>query len=172
MMERSMWLKKMASGISKAVESTSFGFACIGLVGLVVMAGLTFMDVFLRYVFNRPILGSTEIIEYTMVCLITGAALCALRGRHVKMELFVQRLPQKAQVVIDTTTLLVSLVVYGLASWRIILEALHARATGLESDFLAIPAYPFYWVLGISMLLMSLAMITIIGQNIVKAVRK
>jgi TRAP-type C4-dicarboxylate transport system permease small subunit len=167
-----MWLKKMAGGILKAVESTSFGFACIGLAGLVVMMGLTFMDVFLRYVFDRPIIGSTEITEYTMVCLITGAALCALRGRHIKMELFLQRLPQNAQVVVDTITLLVSLVVYGFASWRIILEAVHAHSVGLESDFLAIPAYPFYWVLGISMLLMSLAMVTIIGRNIAKVVKK
>jgi TRAP-type C4-dicarboxylate transport system permease small subunit len=167
-----MWLKKVASWTVKVIDSTSWGFAALGLFALIVMMSLTFMDVFLRYAFDRPIVGGTEITQYLMVCLITGAAFCALQGRHIKMDLFVQRLPTRAQAIIDSVTLTVSLAVYGITAWRIFLEAITEQKLNIQSSSLKIPAYPFYWVLGISLLLMALIMIIMVIRSIPKAVKK
>lgn len=56
------------------------------IVGIIMM--LTVTDVFMRYVFVRPITGSTEMIEFFMVILILGVLPTAMANRHIRIDLF------------------------------------------------------------------------------------
>ena len=54
-------------------------FGALAIAVLVAAGILICIDVALRYVFNRPILGSIEIIEYALVYIKIGRASCRER---------------------------------------------------------------------------------------------
>ena len=167
-----MWLNKATGPVTTAISSVSRIANVIGQVILVAIMALTVADVFLRYVFSRPIKGSAEVTEYMMVFLALGIAWCALQGRHIRMELIMQRFAARVQAIVDSITLLVSLVVYILITWRIFLETIVVQKTNVESFILNIATYPFYGVLVFGLFMLCLVMIILVAENINKAVKR
>ena len=152
--------------------TVSRGSNLIGQATLVAIMVLTVADVGLRYLLNLPILGSTEITEYMMVCLVLGMAWCALRGRHIKVDLIIRRFPARIQAIVSSITLSVSLAVYIIITWRTLLEAISVQKTHLASSILKISTYPFYYVLAFGLFMLCVVMVTLIAENIAKAVKR
>jgi TRAP-type C4-dicarboxylate transport system permease small subunit len=144
----------------------------IGVVFLVAIVSLTVVDVLLRVFFNSPILGSTEITEYMMICLILGTGLCALRGRQIKMDMIVDRFKPRAQAYVDSFTNLLTLGIFGILCWTIFQEGLTLQKLKLISSILKIPTFPFYLVLSIGLGILCLALVVLVVKSIMKAVRK
>ena len=65
----------------------------------------TVVDVFLRYLFNSPILGSYELTEFMMAILVFGsvAYTMVVKG-HVTVDLVITRLPARAQAILECIT--------------------------------------------------------------------
>ena len=77
-----------AETIIKAVSRIANG---VGMAVLTFMMLVTVADVFLRYAFNKPILGTVELCEYMMVAVVYLALpLCAFRGGNARVEVFRQ----------------------------------------------------------------------------------
>jgi TRAP-type C4-dicarboxylate transport system permease small subunit len=142
------------------------------MVVLVAMMLLTVTDVLLRYLFSRPIIGSTEVTEYMMVCLALGMAWCVLTGRSIKMDLIVGRFPFRAQGVIDSITDAIGLVVMIFLTWQNFRETITAQRTQLTSPILMIPGYPAKGILAIAFAWLCLAVVVSLIKNIIKAVKK
>jgi len=145
------------------------------LLGIMMM--LTVVDVVLRYVFSRPIQGSMELTEYLMVCVGTlGLAWCALQGAHIKVDLIVNRFPQRFQKVIDSFNYLLLIGVAGIIASQTFMRANTVRELGVASAMLEVPQYPFVLVTSFSYLLLFLASIMLlvhaISSLISKAVEK
>jgi TRAP-type C4-dicarboxylate transport system permease small subunit len=166
-----MWLKKSSIAVM-IVSSVSRGLNIGGMVVLVAMMLLTVMDVLLRYFFIRPIIGSTEVTEYMMVCLALGMAWCVLTGRSIKMDLIVGRFPSRAQGVIDSITDAIGLVVLICLTWQNFREAITAQRTQVTSLILTIPSYPAKGVLAIAFAWLCLAVLVSLIKNITKAVKR
>jgi hypothetical protein len=64
------WLSRAAQRLEKIIFPISHFLHLIGQVMLVLMVSITVADVFLRYVLNRPILGSYELTEFMMAILV------------------------------------------------------------------------------------------------------
>jgi TRAP-type C4-dicarboxylate transport system permease small subunit len=159
--------------VVKAINQISLIAGVMGIVFMVAMMLLTVGDVFLRFVFNKPILGSVEMTEYLMVGTgFLGIAWCAVKGGHVGVDLIVGHLPPRVQAVIDSVTCLLSLGVVPLVAWQNFLQANYAKAENVQSDLLDIPAYPFYLIVGISYTLLFLVLINTFGQSVAKAVKR
>jgi len=138
---------------------------------LVAMMLLTVADVCLRYFFNYPILGATELTENMMVCLAFFAlAWCARQQGHLRVDLVVSRFSPRMQAVCDSITSMVGLIVVALIAWRSFLEGTAVRELNIISSLLKIPAFPFYYVVAVGCALLSVVMITQVIQNIHKAV--
>ncbi len=143
--------------------------ACAVLVALIL---LTVSDVFLRYFFRSPILGTTELTENMMVCLaFLAMAWCAVQNGHLKVDLVMFRFPKKVQAVADVLTGFAGLCVVGLIAWRSVAEAVAIKDLGIVSSLLKIPAFPFYFVVALGSALLCLVMITQVIQNISKVVK-
>jgi TRAP-type C4-dicarboxylate transport system permease small subunit len=75
--------------------------AVLGLAAggvLFAMMALTFVDVVCRYLFNRSVPGSFEIIEIMMALLIfSGLPLVSRRGEHVSVDLIDHFLPVRVR---------------------------------------------------------------------------
>ena len=73
-------------------------FAELAILILVLCAASICVDVFLRYFFGRPLMGSTELTEYALVYItFLGAAWAVPRGAHIDIDAFVILMPEKAQ---------------------------------------------------------------------------
>jgi TRAP-type C4-dicarboxylate transport system permease small subunit len=143
----------------------------LGQIILVLMMLLTVADVALRYFLNSPILGSTEITEYMMVCLVLGAPFCTLSGKSISMELLYEKFPKRIQYFADAFTDLCGLVAIVFLSWALFKETVNAHSIGFSSAILGIPASPFFGVLAFSEAVLGLSLITLIIRNIVRGVR-
>jgi TRAP-type transport system small permease protein len=165
--------KKPLSIAVTVINQASLIAGVMGIVFMVAMMLLTVGDVFLRFVFNRPILGSVEITEYLMVGTgFLGIAWCAVKGGHVGVDLIVSHFPPRVQAMIDSVTCLLSLGVVPLVAWQNFLQAGYVKAENVQSDLLDIPAYPFYIIVGISYALLSLVLVNALVQSVTKAVKR
>jgi len=159
------------------VNIISRSLGILGMVVLVAMMLLTGVDVFLRYVFNSPILGSAEITELMMATLAFIAIVWCTAGKaHIKVDLLSSRISEKGKTISDVVFYLLYLVLISLMAWRNLLEALAVRPTstspGAGSSLLYIPHYPFYLLISVACVLMALMLLIYIAQDIAKVVKK
>ena len=148
--------------------SRLFAYIATGVLGLMML--LTVVDVFLRYFFNSPITGTTEVTEFMMVIVVFPAlAWCAVTRRHLKVDLLVSHLPPRIQAIIDFLTLLLALGTFIIITWQSFLESLDVRTT---TSLLNLPHAPFYWILTVSLALFCLSIATLLVENIMKEAKK
>lgn len=155
----------------KAINFLSRIAIYMAMVVLMVMMSLTVADVFMRYIFNDPITGTTELTEYMMVCTLLGMAPCALQRRHINVDVVTQVLPPRFNAVVDLITLLAGLAFIIILSWQGFMAGLYELSFDVRSSMLNIPDFPFYVVLSVSFATLSLVMIVLIIQRISELVK-
>lgn len=139
---------------------------------LVAMMLLTVSDVGMRYALNKPISGSVELTKFMMVCLVFfGLAWCTVKGRHVKVELFMSRFSPRVQAVCDSINYLAGLVLYGLIAWQSYSESFLVWKMDYASGILDVPVFPFYWVLTLGCAVLCLVIIAQMIQSAAKVVK-
>lgn len=139
-----MWLTKTANSLGKINSPLVNFLKNIAMTILAAMMFLIAMDVILRYIFNRPVTGAFELVEYMMAILIPfGIAYCALRNGHVSVDLVVSRFSRKTQSIVGSITTLLGLGLFLLITWHNIIYIKMNFASKLTSAVLLIPVYPF-----------------------------
>lgn len=140
---------------------------------LAAMMLLTVADVGLRWIFNYPIIGTTEITESMMACIAFFAlAWCAAEKSHLKVDLVVDRFSPRVQAVLDSLTTLAGLCMVALIAWRSFLEGMAVQEMNLISSLIKIPAYPFYYVIAAGSVMLCVVMAIQFSQYLTKAVGK
>ncbi len=111
---------------------------------LMAMMLLTATDVVLRYIFNRPISGAFELVEYMMAVLIPFSIVyCADQRSHVAVEFILGRFSQRVQSFFDSITTFITLLFALLIAWENVLYLRETYASQVTSAVLLIPTYPF-----------------------------
>jgi TRAP-type transport system small permease protein len=137
---------------------------------LAFMMLLTAVDVTMRYIFNRPIIGSFEITEYMMVILISfGFAYVTLTKGQINVDLLIAHLPPKARVMLGLFTDLVSFAVVSLLTWQVYLQVKSQYNANAISASLEIPAYPFVAAGAFGLTLLSIALLLEFIEDLQKA---
>ena len=140
---------------------------------LAAMMLLTVADVGLRWIFNYPIIGATEITESMMACIAFFAlAWCAAEKSHLQVNLVVDHLPKRVQGIIDSLTTGGGLCLVALIAWRSFLEGRAVQEMHLISSLIKIPAYPFYYVIAAGSVMLCVVMAMQLTQHLTKAVGK
>jgi TRAP-type transport system small permease protein len=146
---------KSSHSTENMVNALSHFANSIGMVVLVLMMLLTVADVFLRFGFNKPILGTVELSEYMMVAVVFLALpLCAVKERNVRVEILAVRLPPKLLAFVDVITCFLSLGILALITWQGFLEFNDMLEVKRVSNMLSVPAYPFHLILAVSSLIL------------------
>lgn len=109
------------------------------------MMVLTFLDVFMRYVFNHPITGTKEYIEVMLVVVVAFTIAYTYRlKRHVTVDLLTSRLTGKLKLAWDTVTTSVSLALVFLLLWQAVSQAIFFAERGkVHGTAVYINALPF-----------------------------
>lgn len=130
---------------------------------------LTVADVFMRYLFARPITGTTELTEFMMVILILSIVPAALAKRHVTVDVLTEHLTPKGQAFFDAVTLIASSWLVAIMGWRAFKACSFMIKNDVRSPTLDIAIYPFYVIVGVAFVFLFIAMIALIVQRIVEA---
>jgi TRAP-type C4-dicarboxylate transport system permease small subunit len=154
----------------KIVNFLSRVASYVAMVTVIAMMLLTVTDVTLLYVFTRPISGVSEITEYMLAICLLGIVPCALENRHIKVDIIVENLPPKAAAVLEAVTLFISIIMGAIMTWRSFGGGVFAIQNGVASAMLEVPAFPFYWVVGLSFGLMVVVMISMFIKRIAQVV--
>ena len=146
--------------------------ALVGTALVLPMMVLIIADVFLRYVFNRPITGTAEIAALMLVCMVLGVAWCGVQGRHIKVGIVMDRFSPRVQATVDSITLLTGLGVYIILVWQGFVASLYSWDFDVKSSMLDVPQFPFYWLLVLSFAMLCIAMVTLLIQRIAELVKR
>lgn len=120
-----------------------------GLV-LTFLVGLTFVDVVLRYVFSRPILGSKDILQMGMVLVVfLGAPFTWRAGGHIVVDLLPDYRKPALVKLRDVSVRLVVLLLFVLLTWQAWIRAEETALLGEATNMIELPYQPFFFaVLG------------------------
>jgi tripartite ATP-independent transporter DctM subunit len=117
----------------------------IGVAALSCMILVTFVNVFLRYVFNRPIAGVEAITEVIMICAIFFAVAHTHNTKsHISVDLVSNKLTEKPRLALEFITNLLSAGLFGIVSWRTLEHAIFLiQDSRVHDKFIGIPSGPF-----------------------------
>ncbi len=142
---------------SNIVRRVSQFFNWIAGVSLAFIMFLTVADVFLRYFFKRPILGTYEIVGLGgAVAAAFAIPQTAIDRGHVAVRLVVEKLPLRIQMFIYAAINLMSAVLFALIAWQSYLYGLDMKRTGEVTLTLRLPFYPVLYGISASCWLMFL----------------
>jgi TRAP-type C4-dicarboxylate transport system permease small subunit len=108
------------------------------------MMFLIMTDVILRYVFNSPIVGSYEIVQYMMTVLVSFAVVyCGYKRSHVSVDIVFDQLPPRPRSIVAFLGSLIVLILFILIARENVLYIKETYDQKLTSTILYIPTFPF-----------------------------
>jgi TRAP-type C4-dicarboxylate transport system permease small subunit len=141
------------------VTRLSIYMSVIAGIVLVFMAGITFLDVVLRY-FKRPIVGTYEIVSFLGVVVVAMALpRASLMGSHVFVDIVVDRIPEAWRKVFRVFTRLLVFLLFAIAIFYFIAQARALMATRTVTMTLKVPFYPVVFALAASCVVQCLVSI-------------
>jgi tripartite ATP-independent transporter DctM subunit len=165
------WLNRVASILDKSnpvIRWLSF----IGAGVFFVMVCATFVDVFLRYLFNRPIKATVDITQLLLVIVVfLGVAFTQHEKGHVAIDLITSKLRPAAHLVMDTMTTLLSFGLFGVLIWQSILQLLRFIKMGAHAEMVPIPVPPFAALIPLGCTLLLIVLLRDLLRNIDEGLR-
>lgn len=132
----------------------------IALWTLALMMFLTFADVLGRYVFNSPVPGAGELIQFMMGIFVTFSVVyTAHQQSHIGVDLVINRFPMNARRFIECITSLISFCLFILITWQAIVSISDEFHSKLTSAVLYIPVYPFIAGTAFGFVILSLVLL-------------
>jgi len=164
-------LNKIAEALKKVTIPISRWINWVGVAVLALMMFLTTADVILRYIFHKPIDGSLELTEFMMVVLVAFTlAYTAVNKGHITVDVVTERFRPRVRAVFNSINSLISLGVFVLIAWRSIAYAEMMRAGHDVSSSLAIPIYPFVYLVAVGSIIICLVFIYNFFEQLSKVV--
>jgi TRAP-type C4-dicarboxylate transport system permease small subunit len=124
------------------------------------MMFLTATDVGLRYVFNSPLPGGLEIVEYMMGVLVPFALVyTAHKKGHIGVELVIERFPGHVRKVIGCVTTLMTFLLFTLITWQSYYYIVEHYQSKQTSAVLYIPVWPFIILFAVASAVLTLVLL-------------
>ncbi len=130
----------------KIITKVSSALYWVARFALFAMMILTCCDVFLRYLFNRPIVGSYDLITLLgSVVIAFSIPQTTLNRGHVVMEALTTKLPPRAQKIFAAVTGCIGIVVFVIFGWNLFVYGTILLRSGEVFPTLRMPIfYPAY----------------------------
>ncbi|MEZ5933690.1 MAG: TRAP transporter small permease [Alphaproteobacteria bacterium] len=158
-----MRLDRLASGLEAALAAVSRTFAVIGGCAVLAMMLHVSADVLSKYLLNRPIVGTLEMVShYYMVAAIFLPLAAIERARaHIIVELFTIRLGPRAILFLDAVACLLAAVFAGVITWMAGIEAIRRTRSGemIDAVYYQILVWPTRWLVPAGALVFMLVLL-------------
>lgn len=144
---------RLVAGLSRILDKIA-GLCMVSAMLLVVV------NILLRALFNRPILGVYEYVIFLTVATIgLSLAHCAIQNGHIAVSFVFDRLPLKVQGVVDLVINATGLLFWGLCAWQVGIYAHSTAASGVVASTSQIPLYPFIYLVAFGLLALGLVLL-------------
>lgn len=146
----------------------------IGAILIFAMVGLTFVDVVLRYLFNKPIASAFEITGVMLICAVflTISHTHNLKG-HITVDIISARLSEKGKLVLDFITNVIGTGMFVIIIWQsIILVGFFYQRGTFHADSLQWVSWPFEIVIVFGSTLMGLLLVRDLLKDIADGIKK
>jgi C4-dicarboxylate transporter DctQ subunit len=148
------------SFFEKAVTGFSSLFNIVASAALVVMMLLTCLDIFMRYFFSSPVIGTYDLVS------LLGAVLAAfampytmLKKGHVAVEILIQNLSKGKQLLIETLTHLLGISLFLVLVRQAMNLSKDMKAAGEVTPTLLLPFYPILYCMALCFFGLCLAIL-------------
>ena len=141
----------------EALTRLSTFFALVAGALLMLAVGVTTASVLRSAVLGRPILGDSEIVELALgVAVVFCMPICEMKGAHVLVDFFTQKLPKRGIAGLDAMMRAVAALVVAVLAWRLAIGGYNQWDRERESMFLQLPFWWGYAAAAIGMAVWSL----------------
>lgn len=146
--EKTPFIERLENQLGQVTRPIAF----IGVLGMLIVAGITVIDVLLRWLANRGIAGLTEVMAMffavaVAACIPSGVA----RGVNLKIDILKHWIVGRLGAWIGVTGAGLLLLFFALLAWRIFIYADSLAQTGQITTILLWPMAPFMY--GVAVLL-------------------
>jgi len=126
------------------------GFVYILLAGMMLT---TFVDVVGRYFFNKPLLGTFELVQMFMA-MVGGFAIwyAATTRGHINVDIFFERFSKRTQLIVSVVSSFLGCGLWFLVAYQVYVGGKELSETGQYSSTLHIPESPFVFMFALGLL--------------------
>ena len=137
LLDRGAWLDRLTRRV-----------AFIGLIGLLLVAIATMVDVLLRFLFNSPIEGYEDVTQL-LFAIIVAACFPAglLQGRNITIRFLGKALGPRAELWLEALGAAVTFVFFVLVTWQIAVFAADEMANDRYTQTLELRTGPWWWLI-------------------------
>jgi len=161
------------SRFEKIVNLVTRWLNWMGAAALIVVMVIVCANVIGRGFFEKPVKGTVDIVGLLGAIIIAWAiAYTQVLKGHIRIELFVKRLPPRIQYIADSIIDLIGFALFAVISWQTILFARANFEIGELSEVLKIPIAPFACVVAIGCIALTLVLLLDLLKSVSKAVRE
>ncbi|WP_300459152.1 TRAP transporter small permease [Desulfobacula sp.] len=158
-------LKKMGKLFDHFLDLLMF-LACMMLS---VAMLLVCLDVFMRYLFNQPIIWAMDICEFMLVGIVSmGIGWLLKENFHVRMDFIVDRLNLKTRAAVELFASIVSVITVSIILYYGLIEIaeLWQRKYAVETGILRVPKVTLLIPIAFGLILFVIQMLRQIGDHI------
>lgn len=121
--------------------------ALVGLMGLLIIATATLVDVLARWLFSAPIAGVYDLSTLFIAVTMAACFPAALASRqHIQVTFLAERLPRRLNQALDLFADTVTLTFFVLLVWQLIIYCGELIESGETSFILEVPVWPWWLV--------------------------
>ena len=132
----------------RALDTLCLLLAVVSGFILLILIGLTFADVVLRYIFAAPILGASDVLQIGMVLVIACAFPFTWRaGGHIVMDLIPDYGLEFLTRIRELAVRLIGIVIFALLAWQAWERSTDAALFNEATNMIEIPFEPFFQIL-------------------------
>ncbi len=127
---------------------------------LAATASLVVANILGRVLFNRPILGTYELVGF-LTAAVVGLALarCALENSHIAISFLTDKLPPSWQRFTELAVDLPAMVFLLFTAYNIFAYGSRLAASGVVSSTIRLPFYPFIYLVAAGFLMLAMTVL-------------
>ena len=166
-----IWLERLVSIFDRS--KPSFRVTAFVVVSIFVLVGiLIFVDVILRYVFNAPMSGVSQVTGLAMILAVFLTMAYAQQEKaHVSIDLLARKLSPKGKVVLDNILYCLAICAIVLLAWRGLVFTLYTKDSDLIIVLLEIPVFPFAALVFLGAAMLAFVLVRDFLNNIVEGLK-
>ncbi len=153
-------LESAADSIKNRAFSLSGYAARLAVVFIILMGGLTVVDILLRAVFNRPVPEVMEISQFLLAMTVfLGIGYTATKNGHVRVDILSVKFSPKLNVFIGSLGGAASICLFIVMGWQQIEKALTSIKTQEVAPVTQFPYYPILFLITLGCALLAVVIL-------------
>jgi TRAP-type C4-dicarboxylate transport system permease small subunit len=164
-----MTFEKGLNQIDKFTRGFSRSLEWVGVIGILLMFLVNFIDVVGAKLFTWPFPGATEVISFSQIVAIAPAiAFALLLGRHIRVEFIIDRFPKRVRAAISSISSFFSFVLFLLILWQSYLYGQSLQKAGEIGSTSHLPFYPFAYLIAFCCIPVCLAFLLEVLKSLIE----